>query len=186
MNRNAIAKSIRRHGDTYFVLSRQTPGDLLPAECFLKPSNLQLWCSDRQLAAGDLMHPIGKPDRLFLVTERRDLRLYEEYEVRRISHRAQLLRFGTDDTRDTFGRPTTSTPSMVYSDLPVYLLPATSDSNQNTPDRSTTATSYNFLTSDRFQVQPKDRLTVGNQNLVVDSIQLSASGLLQFTATSTV
>jgi hypothetical protein len=79
----------------------------------------------------------------------------------------------------------TEAPVLVYSDVPLAILPAVTNKNQNSPDRVAAEVSYEFQTSDNFQILVKDQLAVAGQTLTIQSIRLAAAGLRQFTATVT-
>lgn len=185
MTRKTIERKIRRHGGDCWIKPRTVDGELKPAKCYFQDNNRKLLNVDADIQPGDLLHPFAKPHQLYLVTERRELILYEEYAITRISHHAQLYRHGADTVRDTFGRVVADGPALVDADVPLVLLPAVSGSDDSAPDRSATTSGYSFLTNDSFQVLPKDRLGVGEHILVVDSVQLTTSGLVKFTASIT-
>lgn len=186
MKRRRVASLIRRAGQPWFVKSRTAAGPLTACNAYLKSDNTTLSCADVELATGDLLHPQASPLQLFIVQERRDNSgVYEDYRVGKITHHAQVLRFSADGAKDTFGRPTTTAPALVYSDVPLLLLTDTSTVN-TAPDRAAADNKYHFLTSDAYVLHPKDRLTVGSSNLIVSSVLLSAAGLSEFVCTESV
>lgn len=185
MSRRRTASMIRRAGAPWFVKSRLPDGELTAANCYLKPDNRTLSNTDCDLSLGDLMHPAADPLKLFLVTEKLPQPFHEDYSILPITNYGQLYRFTGGSAVDTFGRPATTAPDLIYAAVPLTLLPSENRQADDSPDRSATATTYVFQTSDVFQLQPKDRLEVGEQTLIVSAILLAPAGLLKIAATAT-
>ncbi len=185
MSRRRTASMIRRAGAPWFVKSRLPDGELTAANCYLKPDNRSLSNTDCDLSLGDLMHPAADPLKLFLVTEKLPQPFHEDYSILPVTNYGQLYRFSGSSAVDTFGRPATTAPALIYAAVPLTLLPSENRQADDSPDRSATTVSYVFQTSDVFQLHPKDRLSIGDKNLIVTAILLSPAGILKFAATVT-
>lgn len=185
MSRRRVSSLIRRAGAPWFVKSRLPDGELTAANCYLKPDNRTLSNVDSSLALGDLLHPTEDPLQLYLITERLQQTFHEDYKILPTTNYGQLYRFTDSTAKDTFGRPATTAPALIYAAIPLVLLPSESRQADDSPDRSATTVSYVFQTSDVFQLHPKDRLVVGEQTLIVSAILLAPEGILKFTATAT-
>lgn len=185
MTRRRTAAMIRRAGQLWLVKPRQVDGELTAATCYLKADNRTLSNTDCDLSLGDLMHPASDPLQLYLITEMLQQNFHENYSILPVTNYGSVYRFSGSSAVDAFGRPTTTAPELIYSAIPLVLLPSESRQDDSTPDRSATTVSYVFQTSDMYQLQPKDRLEVGEQILIVTAILLAPAGILKFSATAT-
>lgn len=184
ITRRRTASILRRAGETWFRKPREVGGELTAAVCYLTTDNKQLSNADSSLNIGDLLHPMSDPLKLFLITERLECTAYENYKVSRVTNHASIFRFVEDTARDKFGKLITTEPTLIYPAVPLVLVPAEKQQNDNAPDRASEKISYVFQSSDVYLVKPKDRLEIGNQTLVVTSIHITPTGLLQFSATA--
>ena len=183
MNPRKVAALIRRAGETWVLL--QSDGTEAARFSGILPiGKLTLSVpADVVLSAGDILAMVRKPDVLYLVTNTASNRFYSDVTVVKVNCLADVSRF-TDGPRDTFGRVTESTPTVIATSVPLYFDTATTSRDQRSPDRSTTETGYTFTTSSVFDIRPKDRLSVCNLSLIVTTLLLSVEGVTEFKAES--
>lgn len=181
MNRNYISRRIRRHGVSYILKHGNT---LQPFSGYLKNGNL-LWVTALELPTGSLIAPLSRPTREYIVSGMTDQKLWEEYSLLKINCRGTLARFSDTGTKDTFGRATTETATPVYLDLPLFLHQSVNPTDQSTPDRSATRTGYRFSMPSGYTVRPKDRLIIGDTEMIVTTILIQPDNLQTFEAQDT-
>jgi hypothetical protein len=180
VNRNYIGRRIKRHGAEYII---KHDNQLQPFYGYLKGSILMV--AAIALLPGQLIAPLGRPDREFIVGAATDKILYEEYTLLKVNCRGTLTRFDNDGIKDTFGRPTSNSPATIYSVMPLHLHTQDSIKETTTPDRSAAQSTYKFAAPTGFTVRQNDRLQIGGTLLNVTTITLAPDGLTSFTTMAT-
>jgi len=134
------------------------------------------------MPVGTLIAPLSDPTREFIVQSMAVKKYNEEYQLLPINCRGTLSRFDSSGAKDTFGRATVETATMIYADVPLYLHNSANPTDQNTPDRSATKTDYRFSVPTGYSIKPKDRLLIGDSTLIVTSILIQPDNLPAFEA----
>jgi hypothetical protein len=70
-------------------------------------------------------------------------------------------------------------------DIPLYLHQAVDPTDQISPDRSATKTTYRFSAPNGYTIKPKDRLTVGDTTMIVTVGLVTPDSLPTFEAQDT-
>jgi len=178
MNRNYYSRRIRVHGEEYIQKQNST---IKPFSVY-DTRNIVMSTVTPVMPVGTLIAPLSDPTREFIVQSMAVKKYNEEYQLLPINCRGTLSRFDSSGAKDTFGRATVETATMIYSDVPLYLYSSSDPSDQNTPDRSATKTDYRFSVPTGYSIKPKDRLLIGDSTLTVTAIILTPGLMTTFEA----
>lgn len=150
--------------DTYIVGYAQVNQMATTSFSRIKVNKGFLFCDPADITEGELILDRADSKKYFVMSAKMEMlsgeAVYLDCALYYCDATASIERW-TDGARDTFGRPTQSTPQVLHSDVPIVTNPQTYSSFEQ-PDRTLAEDKVRIFVQSKLGVKESDRIVTSN------------------------